>query len=283
MAKRVSERMMESGTDGRGLGDQEPCRGCGEGPGRPGLHRGQGEKSTFVCGGGAAHLQFIACLLFAGSSAAEATVAGGQQGTPRLLPSCTPTFPHLVLAVDSPFPAASRALHASVPNAPQGSKANNMALWQMVISSRWILNAIVDRDITDMALDKDIERSPNSYRDVALHAAAAAAMHARRHSCGAHHAPTSSRERSIKPLVFPGASCPVGLPIINNAFTFFVLLRHNPHRALARLAETYGPIFIFCPGMTCTFLVLSSPAMAREALSENEAALVSPEPSLCGA
>nr|CAB3486777.1 unnamed protein product [Digitaria exilis] len=34
------------------------------------------------------------------------------------------------------------------------------------------------------------------------------------------------------------------VPIINNAFTFFVLLRHNPHRALARLAKTYGPIFL---------------------------------------
>ncbi|KAF8668320.1 hypothetical protein HU200_052377 [Digitaria exilis] len=49
----------------------------------------------------------------------------------------------------------------------------------------------------------------------------------------------------------------------------------NPHRALARLAESYGPIFTFKPGMTCTFVVLSSPSMAREALSENEAALAS--------
>ncbi|KAF8697120.1 hypothetical protein HU200_036111 [Digitaria exilis] len=79
----------------------------------------------------------------------------------------------------------------------------------------------------------------------------------------------SSRSSSPVP---PG---PIGLPIINNAFTFFVLLRHNPHRALARLAETYGPIFTFRPGMTCTFVVLSSPSMAREALAENEAALAS--------
>ncbi|KAF8668319.1 hypothetical protein HU200_052376 [Digitaria exilis] len=46
--------------------------------------------------------------------------------------------------------------------------------------------------------------------------------------------------RSIMPLISTGAP----VPIINNAFTFFVLLRHNPHRALARLAKTYGPIFL---------------------------------------
>ncbi|KAK3130220.1 hypothetical protein QOZ80_6BG0490570 [Eleusine coracana subsp. coracana] len=61
---------------------------------------------------------------------------------------------------------------------------------------------------------------------------------------------------------------PVGLPLIENAVTFFGLLRHNPHRALARLAEVYGPIFSFRPGKTCTFVVLSSPALAREALAE---------------
>ncbi|OEL38092.1 Cytochrome P450 76M5 [Dichanthelium oligosanthes] len=77
------------------------------------------------------------------------------------------------------------------------------------------------------------------------------------------------RESSL-PAAPPG---PVGLPLIGNAFTFFGLLRHNPHRALARLAGTYGPIFSFRPGTTCAFVVLSSPAMAREALAEREAAL----------
>ncbi|KAK3133498.1 hypothetical protein QOZ80_6AG0537320 [Eleusine coracana subsp. coracana] len=66
---------------------------------------------------------------------------------------------------------------------------------------------------------------------------------------------------------------PVGLPLIENAVTFFRLLRHNPHRALARLAEVYGPIFSFRPGKTCTFVVLSSPALAREALAEKDAFL----------
>ncbi|KAL6900833.1 hypothetical protein ACP4OV_005509 [Aristida adscensionis] len=66
---------------------------------------------------------------------------------------------------------------------------------------------------------------------------------------------------------------PAGLPIIGNALTFFGLLSHNPHRALARLAQTYGPIFSFRPGTTCTFVVLSSPALAREALAEKDSAL----------
>lgn len=66
---------------------------------------------------------------------------------------------------------------------------------------------------------------------------------------------------------------PVGLPLIENAFTFFGLLRHNPHRAFARLADVYGPIFSFRPGRTCTFVVLSSPALAREALAEKDAVL----------
>ncbi|OQU77262.1 LOW QUALITY PROTEIN: hypothetical protein SORBI_3009G019301 [Sorghum bicolor] len=64
---------------------------------------------------------------------------------------------------------------------------------------------------------------------------------------------------SCDPAVPPG---PVGLPILGNAFTFFRLLSVNPHCALADLSRTYGPIFSFRPGMTCTFVVLSSPALA---------------------
>ena len=76
--------------------------------------------------------------------------------------------------------------------------------------------------------------------------------------------------RSSLPAAPPG---PAGLPLIGNAVTFFGLLRRNPHRALARLAGTYGPIFSFRPGRTCAFVVLSSPSLAREALAEKEAAL----------
>ncbi|TVU09795.1 hypothetical protein EJB05_43291, partial [Eragrostis curvula] len=50
-------------------------------------------------------------------------------------------------------------------------------------------------------------------------------------------------------------------------------LKKKPHRALARLAKVYGPIFSFRPGMTCTFIVLSSPDLAREALAEKDVAL----------
>ncbi|XP_039771891.1 cytochrome P450 76M5-like [Panicum virgatum] len=81
---------------------------------------------------------------------------------------------------------------------------------------------------------------------------------------------TTQSCRSSLPAAPPG---PAGLPLIGNAVTFFGLLRRNPHRALARLAGTYGPIFSFRPGRTCTFVVLSSPALAREALAEKEAAL----------
>jgi hypothetical protein len=66
---------------------------------------------------------------------------------------------------------------------------------------------------------------------------------------------SSSSRRSSLPAAPPGAA---GLPLIGNAVTFFELLRRNPHRALARLAGTYGPIFSFRPGRTCAFVVLSS-------------------------
>jgi len=81
---------------------------------------------------------------------------------------------------------------------------------------------------------------------------------------------TTPSSRSSLPAAPPG---PAGLPLIGNAVTFFGLLRRNPHRALARLAGTYGPIFSFRPGRTCAFVVLSSPSLAREALAEKEAAL----------
>lgn len=78
------------------------------------------------------------------------------------------------------------------------------------------------------------------------------------------------REVSSASRVLPG---PVGLPILGNAFTFLRLLRHSPHRALTSLSRAYGPIFSFRPGMTCTFVVLSSQALAREALAERGAGL----------
>lgn len=67
---------------------------------------------------------------------------------------------------------------------------------------------------------------------------------------------------------------PLGLPLIGNALYFFVALRHNPHRELARLAEKYGPIVSYRPGMTALpFVVVSSPAAAREALVKNDLAV----------
>ncbi|RLM74579.1 cytochrome P450 76M5-like [Panicum miliaceum] len=101
----------------------------------------------------------------------------------------------------------------------------------------------------------------------------------RRHSCGLRPAPAPKAQAAkggsnivVTPFEFvsPG---PAGLPLIGTAVTFFGLLRRNQHRALARLAGTYGPIFSFRPGRTCAFVVLSSPALAREALAEKEAAL----------
>ncbi|RLM64857.1 oryzalexin E synthase-like [Panicum miliaceum] len=104
------------------------------------------------------------------------------------------------------------------------------------------------------------------------------ASSAGRHSCGLRPAPASKPQAAkggivvvVTPFVSPGSAA--GLPLIGNAVTFFGPLRRNPHRALARLVGTYGPIFSFRPGRTCAFVVLSSPALAREALAEKEAAL----------
>lgn len=68
---------------------------------------------------------------------------------------------------------------------------------------------------------------------------------------------------------------PPKLPLIGNAFYFFAALRHNPHRALADLAEKYGPIVSFRQGTATSriIVVVSSPAAAREALGKNDIAV----------
>lgn len=68
---------------------------------------------------------------------------------------------------------------------------------------------------------------------------------------------------------------PPKLPLIGNAFYFFAALRHNPHRALANLADKYGPIVSFRQGTATSriIVVVSSPAAAREALGKNDIAV----------
>ncbi|RCV11596.1 hypothetical protein SETIT_2G198900v2 [Setaria italica] len=66
---------------------------------------------------------------------------------------------------------------------------------------------------------------------------------------------------------------PVGLPLVGSALHFIGPFSRSPHAVLTRLAETYGPIMSFRPGMAGNFVVVSSPAAAREALVDNDAAL----------
>ncbi|GJN13200.1 hypothetical protein PR202_ga31544 [Eleusine coracana subsp. coracana] len=66
---------------------------------------------------------------------------------------------------------------------------------------------------------------------------------------------------------------PLRLPFIGNLLYFIGPLRHNPHRGLARLAQTYGPVVSFRPGTAQNIVLVSSPDAAREALAANDAAL----------
>ncbi|GJM91621.1 hypothetical protein PR202_ga08016 [Eleusine coracana subsp. coracana] len=66
---------------------------------------------------------------------------------------------------------------------------------------------------------------------------------------------------------------PAGHPLLGNLLYFFGPLRHNPHRGLSSLAETYGPVLSLRLGLTRTIVVVSSPAAAHDALTKNDAAL----------
>ncbi|CAN6182221.1 unnamed protein product [Urochloa humidicola] len=66
---------------------------------------------------------------------------------------------------------------------------------------------------------------------------------------------------------------PVGLPLVGSALHFIGPFSRSPHVVLTSLAETYGPVMSFRPGMAGNFVAVSSPAAAREALVDNDAAL----------
>nr|CAB3484085.1 unnamed protein product [Digitaria exilis] len=66
---------------------------------------------------------------------------------------------------------------------------------------------------------------------------------------------------------------PAGNPLLGNLVYVIGPLRNNPHRGLASLAETYGPILSLRLGLTRTLLVVSSATAAHEALSKNDGAL----------
>ncbi|CAN6248041.1 unnamed protein product [Urochloa humidicola] len=66
---------------------------------------------------------------------------------------------------------------------------------------------------------------------------------------------------------------PAGNPLLGNLLYVIGPLRHNPHRGLASLAKTFGPVLSLRLGLTRTLVVVSSAAAAHEALSKNDAAL----------
>ncbi|CAL5033128.1 unnamed protein product [Urochloa decumbens] len=75
---------------------------------------------------------------------------------------------------------------------------------------------------------------------------------------------------SASPPPPPG---PAGNPLLGNLLYVIGPLRHNPHRGLASLAATFGPVLSLRLGLTRTLVVVSSAAAAHEALSKNDAAL----------
>ncbi|KAL6641536.1 hypothetical protein ACP70R_019717 [Stipagrostis hirtigluma subsp. patula] len=81
------------------------------------------------------------------------------------------------------------------------------------------------------------------------------------------------RRRKLCGASLPLPPGPVGLPLVGNALHFIGPLGRSPHRVLARLAQTYGPVVSFRPGTAGNFVVVSSPEAAREALVDNDAAL----------
>lgn len=66
---------------------------------------------------------------------------------------------------------------------------------------------------------------------------------------------------------------PAGNPLLGNLLYVIGPLRNNPHRGLASLAETYGPILSLRLGLTRTLVVVSSASVAHEALYKNDGAL----------
>ncbi|CAN6270689.1 unnamed protein product [Urochloa humidicola] len=66
---------------------------------------------------------------------------------------------------------------------------------------------------------------------------------------------------------------PAGNPLLGNLLYVIGPLRHNPHRGLASLASTFGPVLSLRLGLTRALVVVSSAAAAHEALSKNDAAL----------
>ncbi|TVT99542.1 hypothetical protein EJB05_55080, partial [Eragrostis curvula] len=74
-----------------------------------------------------------------------------------------------------------------------------------------------------------------------------------------------------------GGAClppgPSGHPFLGNLLYALQTLRHNPHRELASLARTYGPVASLQLGLSRAVVVVSSPAAAHEALIKNDAAL----------
>ncbi|CAO2041888.1 unnamed protein product [Urochloa humidicola] len=75
------------------------------------------------------------------------------------------------------------------------------------------------------------------------------------------------------PASLPPPPGPAGNPLLGNLLYVIGPLRHNPHRGLASLAETFGPVLSLRLGLTRTLVVVSSAAAAHEALSKNDAAL----------
>lgn len=82
-----------------------------------------------------------------------------------------------------------------------------------------------------------------------------------------------NKRRSHTGGSLPPPPGPAGHPVLGNLLYFFGPLRRNPHRGLASLAETYGPVLSLRLGLTRTIVVVSSPAAAHEALAKNDAAL----------
>ncbi|WVZ61720.1 hypothetical protein U9M48_011549 [Paspalum notatum var. saurae] len=78
------------------------------------------------------------------------------------------------------------------------------------------------------------------------------------------------RRRVSLPPPPPG---PAGNPLLGNLLYVIGPLRHNPHRGLAKLAGTFGPVLSLRLGLTRTLVVVSSSAVAHEALVKKDAAL----------
>ncbi|KAL6642525.1 hypothetical protein ACP70R_020706 [Stipagrostis hirtigluma subsp. patula] len=88
-----------------------------------------------------------------------------------------------------------------------------------------------------------------------------------------HKSKGNKRSSSSSVPLPPSVPGPVGHPVLGNLLYVIGPLRRNPHRALAALAEVHGPVVSLRLGLTRTLVVVSSPAVAREALSKHDAAL----------